>query len=247
MWGMPGSVLEVVDLTKRFRDVLAVDHVSFRVEPGETVGILGPNGAGKTTTIHMILGLITPTEGHVRILGGDPHTDRAVLAGVNFAAAYVSFPRSLTVRENLTVYSKLYGVPDPRRRIDEVLERLDAIALRDRVTRHLSSGQASIVHLAKSLLNSPRLLLLDEPTASLDPDAGDRARRKVREIARDEGLTLLITSHNMREVAEMCDRILFLHGGRVVAEGAPDELNRRFGAGDLEEVFLKVARGEDGR
>lgn len=244
---MTGPVLQVEGLTKRFGDLLAVDDVSFRIDPRETVGILGPNGAGKTTTIHMLLGLITPDSGSLRVLGRDPLTDRSVLQEMNFAAAYVSFPNTLTVRENLIVFAKLYGVRDARRRVEHVLEILGALHLRDRVTRQLSSGQATVIHLAKSLLNSPRLLLLDEPTASLDPDAGSQVRRQLQWIAEEEEMTLLVTSHNMKEVAQMCDRILFLHRGRVVAEGSPGELSARFGAEDLEEVFLKLARGSQGR
>ncbi len=238
-------VLEVQDLTKRFRTTLAVDGVSFSVRAGETVGILGPNGAGKTTTIHMILGLTTPTAGSVRILGRDPHADRGALQNVGFSATYVSFPQTLTVRENLKVYALLYEVPDARGRIDHLLERLGVSHLADKPTRALSSGQATMVHLAKSLLHSPRLLLLDEPTASLDPDAADRARRQIREIAREEGITQLITSHNMREVERLCDRILFLSAGRLIAQGTSAELSDRFRAADLEEVFLKVARAEE--
>src|SRR5207248_337511 len=201
------TVLEVRDLTKRFGATTAVDGVSFSVAEGETVGILGPNGAGKTTTIHMLLGLITPTSGEIRILGRDPHADRGALQNVGFSATYVHLPQTLTVRENLTVFARLYSVQRPQERIDHLLERLGAMHLRDRITRGLSSGQATMTHLAKSLLASPRLLLLDEPTASLDPDAADRARRQVQEIAKEENITSLITSHNMREVEELCDRI----------------------------------------
>jgi ABC-2 type transport system ATP-binding protein len=235
-------VLEVVDLTKRFGETTAVDGISFSVADGETVGILGPNGAGKTTTIHMLLALITPTSGSIRILGRDPITDRAALQDVGFSATYVHLPQTLTVRENLTVFAQLYGVPHADKRIDHLLTRFGAMHLRDRITRGLSSGQATMAHLAKSLLASPRLLLLDEPTASLDPDAADRARRQVQQIAEEEGISLLITSHNMKEVEELCDRILFVRGGRIVAEGTALELSSRFSANDLEEVFLKVAR-----
>lgn len=241
---MTGSpVLEVANLTKRFGPVVAVDDVSFRVEAGETLGLVGPNGAGKTTTIHMILGLTTPTAGSIRILGRDPHADRSILGKVNFSATYVSLPQTLTVRENLHVFARLYGVRPPRARVQEILERLGAAALADRLTRSLSSGQATMVAIAKSLVNSPRLLLLDEPTASLDPDAADRTRGTLRRIAREERMTLLVTSHNMRELTEMCNRIVFIHGGRVVATGTPAELQTQFGAADLEEVFLRLTRG----
>ena len=238
-------VLEVVDLTKRYGDFTAVDGVSFRVHAGETLGVLGPNGAGKTTTIHMILGLVTPTTGSVSILGRDPHHDRGALEQVAFTATYVSLPQTLTVRENLRVFARMYGLVDPEPRIDYLLERLHASHLADRPTRHLSSGQATMAHVAKSLLGSPRLLLLDEPTASLDPDAADRARRQITEIARDEGITQLITSHNMKEVEELCDRILFIMQGRVVAQGTAAELGDRFGASDLEQVFLAIARAPE--
>lgn len=240
------AVLDVRSLTKRFARTTAVQDVSFTVWPGETVGLLGPNGAGKTTTIHMILALIVPTAGSVRILGRDPQHDRSALQSVGFTATYVSLPQTLTVRENLRVFAGLYGVRDANRRIDQVLERLGIAHLRDRPVRQLSSGQQTMAHVAKSLLHSPPLLLLDEPTASLDPEAADRARRQLVAFARDEGMTMLITSHNMREVAELCDRILFIRGGRLVAEGTAQELSERFVASDLEEVFLKVAREAEG-
>jgi ABC-2 type transport system ATP-binding protein len=243
--GDVAPVLEVVGLTKRYGESTAVDGVTFRVEPGETLGVLGPNGAGKTTTIHMILGLVTPTAGSVSILGRDPHHDRGALEQVAFTATYVSLPQTLTVRENLRVFARMYGLVDPEPRIDYLLERLHAGHLADRPTRHLSSGQATMAHVAKSLLASPRLLLLDEPTASLDPDAADRARRQITEIARDEGITQLITSHNMKEVEELCDRILFIMQGRVVARGTAAELGDRFGAADLEQVFLTIARAPE--
>ncbi|MGZ4431844.1 MAG: ABC transporter ATP-binding protein [Gaiellales bacterium] len=240
------DILEVSQLTKRFRDVLAVDAVSFSVRQGETVGVLGPNGAGKSTTIHMILGLITPSSGSVRILGRDPHHDREVLRQVGFAATYISLPQTLTVRENLKVFARLYGVSGAAARIDHVLERLGVAHLRDRPCRHLSSGQSTMATLAKSLINSPRLLLLDEPTASLDPDAADRARRQLQAFAEEEGITVLITSHNMKEITELCDRIVFIRHGSVVAEGSPRELNERYATDDLEDVFIQVARGRAG-
>jgi ABC-2 type transport system ATP-binding protein len=237
-------VLEVLALAKRFGSATAVDGVSFSLRSGETVGLLGPNGAGKTTTIHMILGLVTPTSGRVRILGRDPHRDRAAVEQVGFSATYVSMPQTLTVRENLRVFARLYGVRNAEARIGGLVERLQITHLADRPTRQLSSGQATMAHVAKSLLASPRLLLLDEPTASLDPDAADRIRHQIASIADEEGITQLITSHNMREIEELCDRILFLRDGRIVAEGTASELYDRFSAADLEEVFLTIARSE---
>ena len=238
-------VLQVEGLTKRYGEVAVVDDVTFRLRAGETVGVLGPNGAGKTTTIHMILGLVTPTAGSVRILGRDPHHDRGALEQVAFTATYVSLPQTLTVRENLRVFARMYGVRNAEERIVDLVERLAITHLADKPTRHLSSGQATMAHVAKSLLASPRLLLLDEPTASLDPDAADRARRQIQRIAAEEGITQLITSHNMKEVEELCDRILFIRGGRIVAQGTPAQLYERYAAVDLEEVFLTIARSEE--
>ncbi len=240
-------VLQVEGLTKRYGDAAVVDDVTFRLRAGETVGVLGPNGAGKTTTIHMILGLVTPTSGSVRILGRDPHHDRGALEQVAFTATYVSLPQTLTVRENLRVFARMYGVRNAEDRIVDLVERLKITHLADKPTRHLSSGQATMAHVAKSLLASPRLLLLDEPTASLDPDAADRARRQIQQIAAEEGITQLITSHNMKEVEELCDRILFILGGRIVAEGTTAQLYERYAAVDLEEVFLTIARSEEVR
>jgi ABC-2 type transport system ATP-binding protein len=236
-------ILDVRNVSKRFRNVLAVDDVSFSVVPGETVGLVGQNGAGKSTTIHMILGLTTPTSGSVRILGRDPHRDRGALQQVNFSAAYTSLPQTLTVEENLIVFARMYGCARPRVRVREVLEMLGVPHHAHVTTRSLSSGQGTLVHIAKALLNKPRLLLLDEPTASLDPDVADRTRTALRRIADDEGLTMLITSHNMREVELMCDRIVFIHRGRIVAAGTPAEVSASYGAGDLETAFLRVTRG----
>ncbi len=240
---MSAVVLDVRNLTKRFGAVLAVDDVSFTVDAGETLGLVGQNGAGKSTTIHMILALTTPTSGTVSILGRDPHRDRGALQNVNFSAAYTSLPQTLTVSENLRVFARLYSVPDPRRRVSEILELLEIPHFAGRLGRSLSSGQATLVHMAKSLLNRPRLLLLDEPTASLDPDAADRTRGVLKRIAREQGFTTVITSHNMREVEEMCNRIVFIHRGGIVASGPPDDLVARLGAKDLEEAFIRVTRG----
>jgi len=240
-----GKVLEVSGLTKRYGDVNVVDDVSFHVRSGETVGVLGPNGAGKTTIIHMILGLVTPSAGDVRILGLDPHRDRTALELVGFTATYVSLPQTLTVRENLRVFAHLYGLRNGDARIQYLVDRLRIGHLADKPARHLSSGQATMAHVAKALLPSPRLMLLDEPTASLDPDAADRARRQMTAIAREEGITQVITSHNMREVEELCDRVLFIRSGKIVAEGTAAQLYERFSAEDLEEVFLTIARSDE--
>jgi ABC-2 type transport system ATP-binding protein len=237
-------VLEAHSLVKRFGSVTAVDGVSFDVDEGEVVGLLGPNGAGKTTTLHMLLGLVTPDAGQVRLFGRDLATNRTeALSRLNFAAGYVNLPGALSVEENLQVFARLYGVADIRGRVEAVIDLLDLEDLRKRRVRQLSSGQQTRVQLAKALLNEPRLLVLDEPTASLDPDAGDRVRQLLLRVARHSGRAMLITSHNMREVERMCDRIHFIGAGRIVATGSAAELADQYGVGDLEEVFLRVARG----
>jgi ABC-2 type transport system ATP-binding protein len=237
-------ILEARALVKRFGPVTAVDGVSFTVGQGDVVALLGPNGAGKTTTLHMLLGLVTPDTGAVRLFGRDlAHHRTELLSRVNFAAGYVHLPGALTVEENLTVFARMYGVAKVRRRVEAVTELFDLGDMRRRPLRQLSSGQQTRVQLAKALLNEPDLLVLDEPTASLDPDAGDRVRQLLLHEARRNGRAMLITSHNMLEVERMCDRIHFLAAGRIVAVGSAAELANRYGVDDLEEVFLRVARG----
>jgi ABC-2 type transport system ATP-binding protein len=238
------ALLDVCDVTKRFGAVTAVDGVSLQVGPGEVVGLLGPNGAGKTTTLHMVLGLVTPDAGEVRLFGERLDADRTALLGrLNFAAGYVNLPGVLTVEEVLRVFAHLYGVRDVPGRVAALLAQLELDELRRRPLRLLSSGQQTRVQLAKALVNEPELLVLDEPTASLDPDVGDRVRALLLRLARDSGRAMLITSHNMREIERMCDRIEFMAAGRIVATGSAPELTDRYGVDDLEAVFLRVARG----
>jgi ABC-2 type transport system ATP-binding protein len=237
------AVLEVRGLVKRFGPVTAVDGLGLTVRQGEVVGLLGPNGAGKTTTLHAVLGLVTADSGDVRLFGRDVCKHRTeVLSRVNFAASYISLPGSLTVEENLVTFARMYALRRPRQRVAEVTDLFDLAALRHRRVRLLSSGQQTRVALAKALLNEPELLILDEPTASLDPDIGDRVRQLLLQWARDGGRAMLITSHNMREIERMCDRIAFMQAGRIVATGSAAELAAAYGVGDLEEVFLRVAR-----
>ena len=241
------AVVEVQRLCKRFGDVVALEAVSFEVRRGETVGLLGPNGAGKTTTLQLLLGLTTPSAGSMRILGLDVATQRRrILARVNFSSAYIALPSNLTVWENLNVFARLYGNPRPRARIQELLELFEIPHLLSRKTGALSAGQITRVNLCKAFLNDPEVLFLDEPTASLDPDIAWKVRDALRAVQRERGLTMVYTSHDMREVEEMCDRIVFLAGGRVVLEGPPDEVVRRARGANLEEVFLTVARGGRG-
>lgn len=240
---MPPPVVEVRGLTKRFGEFTAVDGVSFEIRAGEILGLLGPNGAGKTTTIQMLLGMITPTAGTIRMFGLDLARHReTILSQVNFSSTYISMPYSLTVEENLRVVARLYGLRDIPRRIDEVVKRLEMEEFRDKLTRRLSSGQMTRLTLAKAILTEPKVLFLDEPTASLDPDIAHKTRSFLKEIRQSAGLSMLYTSHNMREMEEMSDRIIFLQRGKIVAQGTAREIMARFGQRDLEEVFLKLAR-----
>lgn len=243
MLAMPSPVLEVRQLTKTFGDFTAVNGISFALRPGEILGVLGPNGAGKTTTMHMLLGLITPTSGTISMFGMDLETHReTILQRVNFSSTYMSMPQSLTVEENLWVVARLYGLPDVRRRIDDVVKKLEMGEFRHKVTRKLSSGQMTRLTLAKALLTEPKILFLDEPTASLDPDIAQKIRALLKDEQRVSGLSVLYTSHNMREMEEMSDRIIFLQKGNLVAEGTAAQIVSRFGQADLEDVFLKLAR-----
>jgi ABC-2 type transport system ATP-binding protein len=238
-------VIEVEGLSKHFGAVRAVDGIDFQVERGRTCALLGGNGAGKTTTIAMLLGLLLPTRGRIRILGEDLLTHRyRVLPRINFSSPYVDLPQRLTVAENLTVYARLYGVRKPARRLDELGELLDIARFFKRPYRGLSAGQKTRVALAKALLNTPELLLLDEPTASLDPDNADRIRGVLADYRRAHDATLLLASHNMNEVEQLCDQVIMLRTGRIVDTGTPQALIRRHGRRSMEEVFLAIARNQ---
>jgi len=235
--------ISVAGLSKRYGETLAVDGISFDVPRGSTLGLLGGNGAGKTTTIAMLLGLLVPSGGSIRMLGHDMATDRfAALARMNFSSPYVALPGRLSVAENLRVYAHLYGVRQRDQRIAELAEQLDLGALLDRPAGQLSAGQNTRVALAKSLINRPDVLLLDEPTASLDPDTGDLVRTWLERYRAESGCTILLASHNMAEVERLCSDVLMLKKGRIVDRGSPDELLERYGRDDLEQVFLDIAR-----
>lgn len=238
-------ILQATQLTKRFGAYTAVDALDLHIEPGECVGLLGPNGAGKTTTMHMLLGLVTPSEGQILAFGEDIRVARhrrAMLARINFSSAYVTMPSNLTGRENLTVFAHLYNVPKPREAIAQLADELEIGHLLDQQTGSLSSGQLTRLNLCKALLNKPELLCLDEPTASLDPDSAERTRALIERLRRDRALSILYTSHNMREVEQLCDRVLFLAHGKLVAQGDPRALSRQAGAADLEGYFIQLAR-----
>lgn len=232
--------IEAKGLTKSFRRVPAVDGLDLFIEEGDVVALLGPNGAGKTTTLMMLLGITEPDAGEVRLLGHRLPRGRALaLTQTNFTASYIGMPHRIRVREILDVFCGLYGVP--RGRIDHVVSLLGIETFLDRSISQLSSGQKTLVGLAKSLVNRPRLLVLDEPTASLDPEVAKRIREVLAEVRADEGFTLLITSHNMAEIERMCRRVVFMAHGKVVADGSPAEVAARYGVEDLEETFLSIA------
>ncbi|HXS22197.1 MAG TPA: ABC transporter ATP-binding protein [Steroidobacteraceae bacterium] len=235
--------LSVSSLCKTYSEVVAVEQVSFEVHRREVVGLLGPNGAGKTTTINMILGVLSPTAGSVRIGGIDLARQRArALAHANFSAVYASLPGNLTVAQNLHFFGLIYGISDLGHRVGELLRQFDLERLRDTKCGLLSSGEQTRVALAKAVINRPGLLLLDEPTASLDPAAAQTIRARIRSLALETGCGILWTSHNMYEVEEVCDRVLFLSHGRILLEGDPRRLPRAHGAATLEELFIRLAR-----
>ena len=241
---LPHRVLEANNLRKVYgADVVAVDLVSFHVDRNEIVGLLGPNGAGKTTTISMVLGVLSPSSGAITIDGIDIARDRRhALERTNFAAVYAALPGNLTVAQNLRVFGLLYNVNDLHARIEQLLDRFDLLHLRDRKCGVLSSGEATRVALAKAFLNRPTLLLLDEPTSSLDPAAADDVRTRIRRYADEANVGILWTSHNMYEVEEVCDRVLFLSHGRILLEGDPKRLPIEHGHKTLEDLFIAVAR-----
>lgn len=240
---MAKAVLEVRDLVKHYAAVRAVDGISFSISPGEIVGLLGPNGAGKTTTISMVLGVLEPTGGAIAIDGSDLGTNRSLLLqGTNFAAVYTGLPGNLTVRQNLYIFSLLYEVPHPALRVAEVLREFELERFADTKVGLLSSGEQTRVSLAKAMLNHPRLLLLDEPTASLDPANAKDMRERIVAYAHRRLAAVLWTSHNMQEVEAVCDRVLFISHGKILLEGNPKTLPRERGKRDLEELFIAVAR-----
>jgi len=236
-------VIEVQNLYKRFGTVTAVDGISLQVARGSITALLGGNGAGKTTTIAMLLGLLLPSRGRIRVLGEDMLRHRyRVLERLNFTSPYVDLPGRLSVAENLNVYGRLYGIPHRHERIAGLAGELDFAHLLERPYRTLSAGQKTRVAIAKALLNRPEVLFLDEPTASLDPDTADRMRRYLLDYRCQHDTTLFMASHNMAEVERMCDRVILMRAGKIADQGTPTELIQRYGQADLEAVFLTVTR-----
>ena len=241
---MSSAAIEVSALTKRYAQVLAVDAIDFAVARGATCALLGGNGAGKSTTIAMLLGLLLPTSGRIRVLGEDLLRNRyRVLPRMNFSSPYVDLPHRLTVAENLRVFARLYAVKDIGRRLAQLSAELAIDSFLKRSYGSLSAGQKTRVALAKALLNSPELLLLDEPTASLDPDTADRIRTYLQDYKIHSGATVLLASHNMLEVERLCSDVIVMRTGKIVDQGTPAALRARYGRDNLEDVFLDIARG----
>jgi ABC-2 type transport system ATP-binding protein len=237
------NIIEVRGLRKEFGKALAIENLSFDVKRGEILGFLGANGAGKTTTIFMLLGLITPTSGSIKIMGKEMRTHRIdILQKMNFASAYQQLPYNLRVWENLFVFAEIYGVKNPKKKIDDLLELFEMSHLRKQLSGSLSSGEQTRLTLCKALLNDPEILLLDEPTASLDPDQADKVRKIIAARQQEQGMTVINTSHNMIDVSELCHRILFMQKGHVVASGTAEEILSHAGSSTLEEAFIAIAR-----
>ncbi len=240
-----GDLLEARGLHKAYKDEVAVDGVDLTVTAGERVGLLGPNGAGKTTTLLMLLGAITPDEGHVTIAGCSlPRQRSQAMEHIGFVAGYLPLPDRLRVREALDLFARFYGIRQPGPHIDAALERFRIPHLADRMCLELSSGQRTLVGICKAILHHPDLLVLDEPTASLDPDVAYRVRTGLADLCREQGTALLVTSHDMDEVEQLCSRVVFLSCGQVVADGTPEIIAAQFGHGSLEDVFLELAGTE---
>ena len=239
--------LKVQNLVKKFNSINAVNDISFEIEKNSTLGLLGPNGCGKTTSIGMMLGLITPTSGKIYIDDTclKPKNRIELLSLMNFASPYIELPKKLTVKQNLEVYARLYGVVEINKRVDEMVVDLNLKNFLHKKTGELSSGQKNRVSLAKSLINKPKLLFLDEPTASLDPDVGDFVREYIEKYKKNNELTILLASHNMKEVERLCNKIVMMKKGEVVDSGTCDQLIKKHGRQNLEDTFLKIARSNN--
>jgi ABC-2 type transport system ATP-binding protein len=237
------NILSVKNLSKNYQKIAAVQDISFAVEAGEIVGLLGPNGAGKTTTISMILGILEPSSGSIEIMGRSRAEHADTIAGdINFSAIYSQVPPNLSVLQNLKIFGLLYNIPDLPRKIEALLEEFDLKKFRNTKAGLLSSGELSRLNLAKALINKPKLLLLDEPTASLDPNVAGDVRKKIRSYADETGAAVVWTSHNMSEIEKMCTRVFFLSRGRILLVGDPKTLPRENGKNNLEELFISIAR-----
>ena len=237
--------IEIKNLNKKYNNILAVKNINFNIREGSIVGLLGPNGCGKTTTIGMMLGLIKPSSGSVLINGQNIESEKnrtKILEKVNFISPYVELPKKLTVEENLKVYGRMYGVNNLQNKILDLMKQLNLLEFRKRKTGELSSGQKNRVSLAKALINDPEILLLDEPTASLDPDVGDYIRGYIENFASKKGATILLASHNMNEVERLCNEVMMMKNGEIIDKGTCNDLIKKHGRKNLEETFLKIVR-----
>ena len=240
------NLVEVKDLKKSYDLKEAVRGISFEIKDNEILGLLGPNGSGKTTTIGMMLGLLKPSSGEIIIDGKKIEDNRIeILKKINFISPYIELPKKLTVKQNLIVFGKLYSVPDIKKRIEYLSEKLRLEDLLNRITGELSSGQKNRVSLAKALINNPKVLLLDEPTASLDPEIGDFVRTFLENYKKEKKISILLASHNMNEVTRLCKSILMMKDGIIIDSGSPEELINKHGRQNLEEVFLKLSRNKN--
>ena len=240
---MNTTTIEINNLNKKYGDILAVKNINFKIDKGKIIGLLGPNGCGKSTTIGMMLGLIKPTSGTVVINGQNiEHNRTSLLEKMNFISPYIELPKKLTVEENLKVYGRLYGVKNLEGKIYEIMEKFNLTKFKKRKTGELSSGQKNRVSLAKALVNDPEILLLDEPTASLDPDVGDTIRGFIEDFAFNKGTTILLASHNMNEVERLCHEVMMMKDGKIIDKGKSNDLINKHGRKNLEEVFLKIVR-----
>jgi len=240
---MNDDVIQIKNLSKYYNNILAVKNINFKISKGSIIGLLGPNGCGKSTTIGMLLGLIKPSSGEVFINGQNIENNRTnLLEKMNFISPYIELPKKLTVEENLKVYGRLYGVKNLEIKISELIDKLNLAEFKKRKTGELSSGQKNRVSLAKALINDPEILLLDEPTASLDPDVGDYIRTFIEEFVKKKNTTILLASHNMNEVERLCDEVMMMKQGEIIDKGKSNELINKHGRKNLEEVFLKIAR-----
>ncbi len=242
---MNSTIIEVNNLVKQFKNSLAVNNLSFKINKGSIIGLLGPNGCGKTTTMGMMLGLIKPTSGAVFIKGQNIESEKNrtnILEKMNFISPYIELPKKLTVEENLKVYGRMYGVNNLQDKISDLMKQLNLFDFKKRKTGELSSGQKNRVSLAKALINDPEILLLDEPTASLDPDVGDYIRTYIEDFASKKGKTILLASHNMNEVERLCHEVMMMKNGKIIDKGTCNYLVNKHGRKNLEEVFLKIVR-----
>ena len=240
---MEKIAIEIKNLNKKFKNNLAVKDMNFKINKGQTIGLLGPNGCGKSTTIGMLLGLIKPTSGTVMIDGKNMESNRTdLLQKMNFISPYIELPKKLTIEENLKIYGRMYGVSNLQNKINESMEMLNLVEFKKRKTGELSSGQKNRVSLAKAFINDPEILLLDEPTASLDPDVGDYVRGIIEKFSSKKNKTILIASHNMNEVERLCDEVMMMKTGQIIDKGKSVDLINKHGRKNLEDFFLKIVR-----